>query len=196
LPDCSPATVSWNRILQIVWAIFRLECRQYVGPRFVFKRSANGGRERISRNAELRIHTDSFEHGRTNINQIAAAHHGFLEHLGTESHSGRGRALSAVLSVPAAEFDVTLVDLRKLGRVEAIAEAGEDSAVRLESTARDLEAAKTTLVHLQSLQHDRKGQLHEALEVEKEIAQADSAVREAMRQRDACFRQLYRRTSV
>jgi Domain of unknown function (DUF4349) len=138
----------------------------------------------ISRNAELRIHTDSFEHGRTNINQIAAAHHGFLEHLVTESHSGRGRALSAVLSVPAAEFDVTLVDLRKLGRVEAIAEAGEDSAVRLESTARNLEAAKTTLVRLQSLQHDRKGQLHEALEVEKEIAQADSAVREAMRQRD------------
>jgi len=106
------------------------------------------------------------------------------EHLVTESHSGRGRALSAVLSVPAAEFDVTLVDLRKLGRVEAIAEAGEDSAVRLENTARNLEAAKTTLVRLQSLQRDRKGQLHEALEVEKEIAQADSAVREAMRQRD------------
>jgi len=116
--------------------------------------------------------------------RFAAAHHGFLEHLVTESHSGRGRALSAVLSVPAAEFDVTLVDLRKLGRVEAIAEADEDSAVRLESTARNLEAAKTTLVRLQSLQHDRKGQLHEALEVEKEIAQADSAVREAGRQSD------------
>ena len=53
--------------------------------------------EWISRNAELRIHTDSFEHGRTNINQIAAAHHGFLEHLVTESHSGRGRALRCVL---------------------------------------------------------------------------------------------------
>jgi hypothetical protein len=113
----------------------------------------------------------------------------------TESHSGRGRALSAVLSVPA-EFDVTLVDLRKLGRVEAIAEADEDSAVGLESTVRNLEAANTTLVRLQSLQHDRKRQLHEALEVEKEIAQADSAVREAGRKGMACFRQLHRRTSV
>jgi hypothetical protein len=102
----------------------------------------------------------------------------------TESHSGRGRALSAVLSVPAAEFDVTLTDVKKLGRVESIAEAGEDSAVKLESAARNLEAAKWSLDRLQSLQRERKGRLHDALEVEKEIAQADSAVRETTRQRD------------
>jgi hypothetical protein len=139
----------------------------------------------ISRNADLSMHTDAFERGRTNINQIAAAHHGSLEHLVTESHSGRGRALSAVLSVPASEFDVTLVDLKKLGRVESIAEAGEDSAVKLESAARNLEAAKATLDRMQSLQRERKGQLRDALEVEKEIAQADAAVREARRQRDS-----------
>lgn len=138
----------------------------------------------ISRNADLRMHTDAFERSRANIDQIAAAHHGFLERLVTESHSGRGRALSATLSVPAAEFDVTVFDLKKLGRVESIEESGEDSAVKLESTARNLEAARTTLGRLQSLQRERKGQLHDALAVEKEIAQADSAVREAMRQRD------------
>jgi hypothetical protein len=38
---------------------------------------------------------------------------------------------------------------------------------------------------LQNLQRERKGQLHDALEVEKEIAQADSSVRDALRQREA-----------
>jgi hypothetical protein len=49
---------------------------------------------------------------------------------------------------------------------------------------RNVDAAKSTLTRLQSLQHERKGQLHDELEVEKEIAQADSVVREATRQRD------------
>jgi hypothetical protein len=138
----------------------------------------------ISRNADLRLQTDAFERGRTSVNQIAAAHHGFLEHLATESRTGRGRVLSATVSVPATEFDVALADLKKLGRVEAMAEGGEDSAVKLENAARNVEATKITLERLQNLQRDRKGQLHDALEVEKEIAQTDSAVREAIRQRD------------
>ena len=149
-----------------------------------FQLSQTGNEKWISRNADLRMHTEAFERCRTSIDQIAAAHQGFLERLVTESHSGYGRALSAELSVPAAELDGTLVDLKKLGRVESVEESGEDSAVKLESAARNLEAAKTSLNRLKSLQHDSKGQLHDALEVEKEISQADSAVRDATRQRD------------
>jgi hypothetical protein len=96
----------------------------------------------ISRNADLRLQTDAFERGRTSVNQIAAAHHGFLEHLATEGHTGRGRVLSATVSVPATEFDVAMADLKKLGRVEALAEGGEDSAVKLENAARNVEATK------------------------------------------------------
>jgi len=149
-----------------------------------FQLSQAGNEKWISRNADLRMHTEAFERCRTSIDQIAAAHQGFLERLVTESHSGYGRALSAELSVPAAELDGTLIDLKKLGRVESGEESGEDSAVKLESAARNLEAAKTSLNRLKSLQRDSKGQLHDALEAEKEIAQADSAVRDATRQRD------------
>jgi len=138
----------------------------------------------ISRTADLRLQTDSFERSRTSVNQIAAAHHGFLESLATESRTGKGRALSATISVPSTEFDAALTDLKRLGRVEAAAEGGEDSGVKLENASRNVEAAKITLDRLQKLQRDRKGQLHDALEVEKEIAQTDSAVREAIRQRD------------
>ncbi len=138
----------------------------------------------ISRNADLRLQTDAFERGRTSVNQIAATRHGFLEHLATESRTGHGRVLLATISVPATEFDMALADLKKLGRVEGMAEGGEDSGVKLENAARSVEAAKITLNRLQNLQRDRKGQLHDALEVEKEIAQTDTAVREAIRQRD------------
>lgn len=152
--------------------------------RSYFQRSETGSDTWVARNAELRMHTDAFEQGRTSIDEILTVRHGFLERLVTESHSGHGRTLLAVLSVPAAEFDATIADLKKLGRMEGIEESGEDSAVKLESSARNLEAARRTLDRLQSLQRDRKGQLHDALEVEKEIAQANSAVREAMLQRD------------
>lgn len=150
-----------------------------------FQLSQTGNEKWISRNADLRMHTEAFERCRTRIDQIAAEHQGFLERLVTESHSGYGRALSAELSVPAAELDGTLIDLKKLGRVESVEESGEDSTVKLESAARNLEAAKTSLNRLKSLQRDSKGQLHDALEVEKEIAQADSTVRDATRQRDS-----------
>ena len=50
---------------------------------------------------------------------------------------------------------------------------------------RHLAATQATLVRLQTLQREQKGQLHDALEVEKEIAQADSAVREAARQHES-----------
>ena len=139
----------------------------------------------VSRNADLRMRTDSFENSAKSLNQVAAGHQGFLESLVTESNSGRGRVLSAVVSVPATEFYPVLADLRKLGRTEAISEAGEDSAVKLENATRNLTAAQSTLSRLQNLQRERKGQLHEALEVEKEIAQADASVRDALRQREA-----------
>jgi len=139
----------------------------------------------VSRNADLRMRTNSFENSAKSLNQVAAGHQGFLESLVTESNSGRGRVLSAVVSVPATEFYSVLVDLKKLGRTEAISEAGEDSAVKLENATRNLTAARSTLTRLQNLQRERKGQLHEALEVEKEIAQADASVRDALRQREA-----------
>ena len=139
----------------------------------------------VSRNADLRMRTNSFENSAKSLNQVAAGHQGFLESLVTESNSGRGRVLSAVVSVPATEFYAVLADLRKLGRTEAISEAGEDSAVKLENATRNLTAAQSTLSRLQNLQRERKGQLQEALEVEKEIAQADASARDALRQREA-----------
>jgi hypothetical protein len=128
----------------------------------------------------IQIHSNV---GAPGLSEMASAHHGFLEHLATDSRTGRGRMLSATLSVPAGEFDTALGDLKKLGGVEVAAEGGEDSAVKLENASRNVEATKRTLDRLQTLLRERQGQLPDASEVEKEIAQTDASLREAVRQR-------------
>jgi VIT1/CCC1 family predicted Fe2+/Mn2+ transporter len=135
----------------------------------------------IARSADLRMRCSSFEHSVAALNQIVSAHHGYLEELRSESRSGFGRSLSAMVSVPSDDFDAALSDLQKLGRVEAIDQEGEDATVKLATAARRLAAAQTNLVRLQKLQHDRKGELRDAVALEKEIAQADEALAEAAR---------------
>jgi hypothetical protein len=138
----------------------------------------------IARNADLLAHCPDFERSTSSLHKIAAAHNGYFESLRTESRSGTGRALSATLSLPTENFDATLSELRTLGRVEALYQAGEDSAVQLAASARHLTAAQTKIVRLQKLQRDRKGELRDAVALEKDIAQASEAFSEAERQRE------------
>jgi hypothetical protein len=136
----------------------------------------------IARSAELRSRTSDFDHSVATLHQLVSIHQGYLEDLQTESRSGLGRALSANVSVPSSDFDGALSDLKTLGRIEAISESGEDSAVKLATAARRLTLAQTNLSRLQKLQHERKGDLRDAVALEKDIAQANEAVVEAERQ--------------
>ena len=158
-------------------------------PPPMLQKSAMPGNEavsglQISRSADLRMRSYAFDNSVATLKQIVTTHHGYLEDLRTESRSGHGRALAALVTVPSNEFDPTVSGLKTLGRIEALSEAGEDSAVKLATAERHLASVQTTLARLQKLQRAQKGQLRDALEVEKEIAQADSAVREAARQHE------------
>ena len=136
----------------------------------------------IACTADLRARSATFDRSVSALHQVVSTHHGYLEDLRTESRSGHGRALAATVSVPSNDFDATLADLKTLGRVEGIAEAGEDSAVKLATAARRLAAAQITLSRLQKLQRERKGELRDAVALEKVIAQTNEAVIEAERQ--------------
>jgi hypothetical protein len=153
------------------------------GPAML-QRSAADRESWIARDADLRAHCPSFERSVSSLHQIANAHNGYFESLRTESRSGMGRSLSATLSLPTDNFDGALAALQTLGRVEALYQAGEDSAVQLAASARHLAAAKTNLERLQKLQHDRKGELRDAVALEKDIAQASETLSEAERQRE------------
>lgn len=147
-------------------------------------RSEAVGASWIARSAELELHSVSFEHFISALHQMVAEHHGYLEDLRTQSRTGAGRALAATISVPTEEFDGTLSDLQKLGRVESVSQAGEDSAVKLATTKRRLDATKMNLARLQKLQRERRGELRDAVALEKDIAQANETVAEAERQSD------------
>ena len=139
----------------------------------------------IARSASLRTHTSSFERSTQTLHEVVSKHHGYFEDLRTESRSGFGRALAAALAVPSDEFDATLSELRAIGRIESISQAGEDSAVKIGTAARHLTAARTNLSRLQKLQRERKGELRDAVALEKDIAQANEAVAEAEREHDS-----------
>ena len=141
--------------------------------------------DQISRSADLRALSSSFDHSVAQLHRIVAIHSGYLEDLRTESRSRRGRALSAALAVPSAEFDATLSDLKNIGRIDSIYESGEDSVIKLASAARHLAAAQTNLARLKELQHGRTGPLRDAVALEKEIAQANEGLTEAERQHDS-----------
>ena len=136
----------------------------------------------IARSANLLARSSAFDRSLASLHQIVSAHHGYLEDLRTESRTGSGRALAATVSVPSNDFDVTLSDLKTLGRVEGISEAGEDIAVKLATASRRLSAAQTNLSRLQKLQRERKGELRDEVALEKDIAQANESVDEAVRQ--------------
>jgi hypothetical protein len=138
----------------------------------------------IARTASLLTRSSSFDASLAQLHQIVTVHQGFLEDLRTQSQSGSGRALAAALSVPSKEFDSTVADLKTLGHVEAISEAGEDSAVKLATAERHFAAAQTNLGRLQKLQRERKGELRDAVALEKDIAQANETVAEAQRQHE------------
>ena len=141
--------------------------------------------DQISRSVDLRALSSSFDHSVAQLHRIVAIHSGYLEDLRTESRSRRGRALSAALAVPSAEFDATLSDLKNIGRIDSIYESGEDSVVKLASAARHLAAAQTNHARLKELQHGRTGPLRDAVALEKEIAQANEGLTEAERQHDS-----------
>jgi hypothetical protein len=145
-------------------------------------RSLSWGSDWISKSASLDMRTGAFEDSVRSLNQVVAVHHGYLEDLKRQSQSGYGRTLSANISVPSADYDPALADLKSLGRVESLAEEGEDSAVKIASASRHLAAAQTSLSRLQKLQRERKGGLRDAVALEKDIASANEAVAEAERQ--------------
>jgi hypothetical protein len=87
--------------------------------------------------------------------------------------------------VPSDEFESTVAELKTIGRIESISQAGEDSAVQLATAARHLTAAQTNLARLQKLQRERRGELRDAVALEKDIAQANESVAEGERQHES-----------
>ena len=139
----------------------------------------------VIRMAQLRECTSSFDDDVASLRKIVAAHRGYFEDLRTQTQSGRGRLLSVSFAVPTTEFDPTLSELKSIGRLVSVSEAGEDANVRLATQARQLAEAKTNLERLKRLQSDHTAKLLDALALEKEIAQAAANVSQSEREQES-----------
>jgi len=149
-----------------------------------FPRSERSSGPWIARSADLRARSSTFDRSVEQLHKITESHHGYFEDLRTESRSGSGRALAGTVAVPALEFDGTLAEFGSVGRIESITQAGEDAAVKIAAAARKLSAAQTNATRLQRLQRERRGELRDALALEKDIAQANEEVVAAEREHD------------
>jgi len=178
------ASIPWDR--RAMWSSGRSVDHLEFRP-MLQKGATQASEPWIARSAELSARTPAFDQAVATLRQVVSKHHGYVEDLRTESHSGYGRGIAAGISVPSPDFDATIADLKSLGHVDGISESGEDSAVKLSASERQLAAAQTNLERLQKLQRERRGELRDAVALEKDIAQANEAVLETQRQHEALF---------
>lgn len=135
-------------------------------------RSANSQLENgplIARTAELHMTTKEFGRLRTEIDRVLSAHQGYIAQLSTSSPSDQGHSLSATLRVPSGQLDAVLSELRKLGRVEAESQRGEEVTQQYIDLQARLQNARNTEQRLTELLRERTGKLSDVLAVEEQI---------------------------
>jgi Domain of unknown function (DUF4349) len=130
----------------------------------------------VARTAQIRECTSTFENDLASLRKTVATHRGYFESLRTQAQSGHGWLLSVYLAVPPVEFESTVAELKSIGRLVSISEAGEDANVRLATQARQVTEAQNKLARLERLQKGHDAKLRDALSLEKEIEQAAASV--------------------
>jgi hypothetical protein len=126
----------------------------------------------IVRKAALTLMTTEFDKVRADLEEILKRHSGYVGQLsiGVDASGLRaGRTLNADLRVPADQLEATMVDLRKLGRVESESQSAEDVTAQYVDLNARLLNARNTEQRLTDLLRQRTGKLADVLAVETEI---------------------------
>jgi uncharacterized small protein (DUF1192 family) len=124
----------------------------------------------IVRTASVTIVTKEFDATRAAMERLVRQHGGYLANLNVSGQSGTGRALTATLRAPADRLDSLLAELKRLGRVEAESQAGEEITQQYVDLAARLKNARVTEQRLAQILAQRTGKVADVLEVEREIA--------------------------
>jgi hypothetical protein len=123
----------------------------------------------IVRTAQLTLSTRDFDQTRTGIDAVLARHRGYLAELNVRTPVDSGRVLDATVRVPSDQLDATMSELKKLGRVEAEQQSGEEVTQQFVDLEARLANARNTERRLTDLLTQRTGKLSDVLEVEREI---------------------------
>ena len=123
----------------------------------------------IVHTALLTLTTREFDRSRGEIERIVTAHQGYIANLSSSNPTDQGRSLTATLRLPAARLDIVLSDLKKLGRVEAESQSGEEVTQQYVDLEARLQNARNTEQRLTQLLRNRTGKLSDVLAVEEQI---------------------------
>jgi hypothetical protein len=145
----------------------------------------------IARKASLNISVKDFHAARISVDQIVAAHKGFVALLSISSQQGAPQSLSAKLAIPAAQCDAALADLKALGRVAQEQQGGEEVTSQVVDLDVRLKNARETETQLTDILRTRTGKIGDVLEVEKEMAR----VREEIELMQAQQKQIHDRVA-
>ena len=124
----------------------------------------------IARNAEIILTTNEFDKARAGLEEILKRHSGYLGQLNVNAPTGAARILDATLRIPADQRDAAIAEIKKLGRVEAESQTGEEVTAQYVDLEARLSNARNTEQRLTELLRERTGKLADVLAVEESIS--------------------------
>jgi hypothetical protein len=123
----------------------------------------------IVRTASLSLITKDFEKSRAAMEDTLKRHGGYIGQLTVSAPGESGRTLTATLRVPSGQLDAALAELKKLGRVAAEVQNGEEVTQQYVDLEARLTNAKNSEQRLTDILRNRTGKLADVLEVEQAI---------------------------
>jgi hypothetical protein len=123
----------------------------------------------IARSAQLTLATKAMDHVRAGIDDVVKRHGGYVGELSSSAPPAEARSFEATLHFPANQFEAAFADLKKLGRVEAESQTGEDVTQQSVDLDARLANARNSERRLTGLLNERTGRLADVLSVETEI---------------------------
>ncbi len=124
----------------------------------------------IVRTAELTLTTNEFDKARATLEDILKRHSGYLGQLNVNAPTGAARTLDATLRIPTNQRDAAIAEVKKLGRVEAESQTGEEVTAQYVDLEARLSNARNTEQRLTEVLRDRTGKLADVLAVEESIS--------------------------
>ncbi|MBV9035094.1 MAG: DUF4349 domain-containing protein [Acidobacteriaceae bacterium] len=123
----------------------------------------------IIRTAQLSLTTNDFPHIRESISRILTSREGYIAQLEMSTPAGEARSLDTTLRIPATQLDAALIDLKRLGHVDAESQRGEEVTQRVVDIQARLSNLRITEARLTDILRQRTGKLADVLAVEEQI---------------------------
>lgn len=144
----------------------------------------------IIRTAELSLTTREFDKIHGDIDGILAAYQGYIAHLAVTSPPDQGRSLDATLKVPAAQLDRVLSALKKLGRIDAESQTGQEVTQQVVDLTARLSNARNSEQRLTQILRERTGKLADVLAVEEQIDNVRGQIEQMQAEQESLSHQI------